>query len=58
MNLKSGLQVGQAIYAIGSPIGLDHSFTAGVVSALRETYLQTEPNESTLAARNLFAWPR
>lgn len=42
MNLKSGLRVGQAIYAIGSPIGLDHSFTAGVVSALRETYLQTD----------------
>ena len=42
LNLKSGLQVGQPIYAIGSPIGLDHSFTAGVISALRETYLQTD----------------
>ncbi|UCF16445.1 MAG: trypsin-like peptidase domain-containing protein [Phycisphaerales bacterium] len=42
MNLKSGLQVGQSIYAVGSPIGLDHSFTAGVISALRETYLQTD----------------
>jgi S1-C subfamily serine protease len=42
INLKSGLQVGQPIYAIGSPIGLDHSFTAGVISALRESYLQTD----------------
>lgn len=42
INLKSGLQVGQSIYAIGSPLGLDHSFTAGVISALRETYLQTD----------------
>jgi S1-C subfamily serine protease len=42
VNLKSGLQVGQSIYAIGSPLGLDHSFTAGVISALRETYLQTD----------------
>jgi S1-C subfamily serine protease len=42
INLKSGLQVGQPIYAIGSPIGLDHSFTAGVISALRDTYLQTD----------------
>ena len=42
INLKSGLQVGQPIYAIGSPIGLDHSFTAGIISALRETYLQTD----------------
>ena len=42
INLKSGLQVGQSIYAIGSPLNLDHSFTAGVISALRETYLQTD----------------
>lgn len=42
LNLKSGLHIGQPIYAIGSPIGLDHSFTAGVISALRETYLQTD----------------
>jgi hypothetical protein len=42
IKLKSGLQVGQPIYAIGSPIGLDHSFTAGVISALRESYLQTD----------------
>lgn len=42
INVKSGLQVGQPIYAIGSPIGLDHSFTAGVISALRDDYLQTD----------------
>ena len=42
INLKSNLKVGQPIYTVGSPIGLDHSFTAGVISALRETYLQTD----------------
>ncbi len=42
INLKSGLQVGQPIYAVGTPIGLEHSFTAGVISALRESYLQTD----------------
>jgi hypothetical protein len=42
ISLKSGLRVGQPIYAIGNPIGLDHTFTAGVISALRETYLQTD----------------
>ena len=42
LNLKSGLQVGQPIYAIGSPIGLKHTFTAGVISAFRESYLQTD----------------
>ena len=40
--LKDNLQVGQSVYAVGSPIGLTHTFTAGVVSALRETYLQTD----------------
>ncbi len=39
---KSDLSVGQAVFAIGSPIGLAHSFTAGVVSALRDDYLQTD----------------
>ena len=42
INLKSGLHVGQRIYAIGSPLGLNHSFTEGVVSAFREDYLQTD----------------
>lgn len=42
ISLKSTLFVGQPIYAIGSPIGLEHSFTAGVISALRDYYLQTD----------------
>jgi S1-C subfamily serine protease len=42
INLKSGLRVGQRIYAVGSPLGLDHSITEGVVSAFREDYLQTD----------------
>lgn len=42
LHLKSGLQVGQHIYAVGSPLGLDHTFTAGVISAFRESYLQTD----------------
>ncbi len=40
--LKSDLQVGQPVYAIGSPIGLKHTFTAGVISALRDSSLQTD----------------
>jgi putative serine protease PepD len=31
---SSGLEVGDATYAIGNPYGLDHTFTTGVVSAL------------------------
>jgi len=42
ITLKSGLNVGQRIYAVGSPLGLDHTFTEGVVSAFREDYLQTD----------------
>jgi len=42
ITLKSGLHVGQRIYAVGSPLGLDHTFTEGVVSAFREDYLQTD----------------
>lgn len=42
LHLRSGLQVGQRIYAVGSPLGLDHTFTAGVVSAFRDTHLQTD----------------
>jgi len=42
LHLKSGLQVGQPIYAVGSPMGLDHTFTAGVISAFRDSYLQTD----------------
>jgi hypothetical protein len=36
------LRVGQAVYAIGSPLGLDHTFTSGVISALRDNQIQTD----------------
>jgi Trypsin-like peptidase domain len=36
------LRVGQQVYAVGSPIGLRHSFTSGVISALRGDYIQTD----------------
>jgi serine protease Do len=42
LTLKSDLSVGQAVYAVGSPIGLKDTFTAGVISALRDKYLQTD----------------
>ena len=42
LSLKGQLRVGQPVYAVGSPLGLDHTFTAGVVSALRDGYLQTD----------------
>jgi len=42
LSLKSGLKVGQSVYAVGSPIGLKDTFTAGVVSALRDSFLQTD----------------
>jgi S1-C subfamily serine protease len=34
---SSDLQVGQSVYAIGNPFGLDHSLTTGIVSALDRT---------------------
>jgi S1-C subfamily serine protease len=39
---KKALKVGQSVFAVGSPLDLKHSFTAGVVSALRENYIQTD----------------
>jgi S1-C subfamily serine protease len=35
LGTSADLQVGQDVLAIGNPFGLDHSLTAGVVSALR-----------------------
>ena len=32
---SSNLKVGQWVYAIGSPFGLDQSLTTGVISALK-----------------------
>ena len=40
--LKKDLSVGQPVYAVGSPYGLRSTFTAGVISALRDTRLQTD----------------
>ena len=34
--------VGEEVFALGSPIGLDHSFTTGVISALRWPMIQTD----------------
>ncbi len=34
---SSDLQVGQMVYAIGNPFGLDHTLTTGIISALDRT---------------------
>jgi S1-C subfamily serine protease len=40
------LQVGQAVFAIGNPFGLDHTLTTGIVSALGRTIQST--NDRTI----------
>ncbi len=42
LRLCRDLQVGQSVWAVGSPIGLDHSITSGVISALRGAMVQTD----------------
>ena len=42
LRLCGDLSVGGTVFALGSPIGLDHSFTTGVISALRWPMLQTD----------------
>ena len=42
LRMCSDLAVGERIFAVGSPIGLDHSFTNGVISALRWPMVQID----------------
>ena len=42
LRLCRDLHVGASVWAVGSPIGLDHSLTSGVVSAVRGAVVQTD----------------
>jgi putative serine protease PepD len=44
---SGGVQVGDAVYALGSPYGLEDSFTAGIVSALGRSI--KAPNNYTIS---------
>jgi S1-C subfamily serine protease len=39
---RATLAVGEPVYALGSPLGLRQTFTAGVISALRAEHIQTD----------------
>jgi S1-C subfamily serine protease len=45
LGASAGLQVGQKVYAIGNPFGLDFTLTTGIVSALGRT-IQSASNAS------------
>jgi len=45
LGTSTGLQVGQRVYAIGNPFGLDFTLTTGIVSALGRT-IQSASNAS------------
>ena len=47
---SSELEVGQQVFAVGSPRGLEHTLTRGIISALRETKTQTSRVIQTDAA--------
>jgi S1-C subfamily serine protease len=42
LRMCSDLLVGEEVFALGSPMGLDHSFTTGVISAVRGQMVQTD----------------
>jgi len=42
LRMCSDLSVGEKVFALGSPMGLDHSFTTGVISAVRWPMVQTD----------------
>jgi S1-C subfamily serine protease len=42
MRPAADLVVGERVYAVGSPMGLRHTFTGGIISALRDGMIQTD----------------